>query len=97
MKALIMTILLSITFLSTANALPSFNMFPSLDFDMAQNAILRSKAIQEVEDDIEREVAQIERINRKDYKVTFKGGCFLVARFGKRSQVEIVEDTFICL
>jgi hypothetical protein len=89
------TILLTIMISTSVNASYSFN-FPSLDFNMAENAILNSKAIQSAEADLGEEAVDAEKIGKKTYRVTFEGGCDLTAKFGKRSKVYIVEDSFFC-
>lgn len=89
------TILLALMISTSVNASFSFN-FPSLDFDMAEKAILNSDAIQNAEADLNQEAVDVEKIAKKTYRVTFEGGCDLTAKFGKRSKVYIVEDSYFC-
>lgn len=88
---------ISIAFaLSTSvNAFTGFN-FPHLDFDMAENAIRSSDAVQSASEDLGEEVVDVEKIAKKTYRVTFEGGCDLTAKFGKWSKVYIVKDSFFC-
>lgn len=89
------TVALLVLLSTQANAMFSFNL-PSLDFDMAVSAIERSEAVQMASEDLGEEVVDVERIGKKTYRVTFEGGCDLTAKFGKRSKVYIVEDSFFC-
>lgn len=91
LKTLVILMLVS----TSANAFVSFD-FPHLDFDMAERAIINSDAIQSASDDLNQDVVSVEKIGKKTYRVTFEGGCDLTAKFGKRSRVYIVEDSFFC-
>lgn len=89
------SILLAFIISTSANAFVSFNL-PNLDFDMAERAILNSKAIKAAEADLGEEAVSAEKIGKKTYLVTFEGGCDLTAKFGAKSKVYIVKDSFFC-
>ncbi|MBC99266.1 MAG: hypothetical protein CME63_16100 [Halobacteriovoraceae bacterium] len=91
LKALFVSLILS----SSANAFVSFNL-PNLDFDMAENAIMRSEAVQSASADLGEEVVDVEKVGKNTYLVVFEGGCDLTAKFGKWSKVYIVKDSFFC-
>ncbi len=90
-KALTIAFVLS----TSANAFTGVN-FPNLDFDMAENAIRNSDAVQSASEDLGEEVVDVEKIAKKTYRVTFEGGCDLTAKFGKWSKVYIVPNSFFC-
>ncbi len=89
------TLALSFVLSSSVNAFVGFNL-PHLDFNMAENAIINSEAIQSACEDLNQEVVDVEKIAKKTYRVTFEGGCDITAKFGKWSKVSIVEDSFFC-
>jgi hypothetical protein len=88
-------LLIALTLSTSAQAMISFNL-PSLDFDMAERAILNSEAIQNAEADLNTEAVDVEKIGKKTYRVTFASGCDLTAKFGKRSKVYVVPESFFC-
>lgn len=90
-KQIILAFILSFS----ANAMVSFNL-PHLDFDMAEKAIMKSDVIQAAEEDLNQEVVDIVKIGKKTYRVTFEGGCDLTVKFGKKSKVNAIEDSFFC-